>query len=77
MHKKDDAMEFYSSHTFGLLLVFIIIYFSIHSDYMVSVQLAKIPGATIGNYTTTYGTLLQGAMTISLYLIALIIGSLL
>lgn len=69
--------DFFSAHTAGLVFILVVIYFAVHSDYMVRVHLSKIDGAVVGNYTTTKGTVIQGAMTISMYLISLGIASLL
>lgn len=66
---------FYDVHTFFFCFMLFILYLIIHSDVFLDGVLSKFDGALVGNYATTYGTLIQGGTLLGSYIAMVMIAS--
>ena len=69
----DNIVPFFEQH-FSLLflIIFVIEYLIVHSDVFIEMVLRKFDGAVEGNYSTTWGTMIQGAVLLLAYYATLV-----
>jgi hypothetical protein len=71
----DNLVPFFEAHSLIFVMLFYLWYLVIHSDVFMVQILSKVDGAVEGNYTSTVGTLIQGALLIIVYFVTLIFVS--
>lgn len=75
MTSSDTMQQFYDQHSLFLYFLMYVSYLILHSDIVHDRFFVNIPGATSGNYMTTYGTAIQGATFILTYILLMVIFS--
>lgn len=73
----DGLVPFFEAHTFIFFALLFITYLVLHSDVFVTQTLSHVDGAVEGNYTTTWGTLITGALLVVIYMALLVFTSML
>lgn len=64
----DGLVPFFEAHSLLFFVMFFISYLVLHSDVFITQTLSHVDGAVEGNYTTSWGTLITGALLIVVYM---------